>query len=64
LADAATLQYLEYLNGDDKSSEFIKKRVSFWAGLIRQHAIVLPRSVEFFRASFPEVSLDPPPKAG
>ncbi len=60
-ADAVTLQYLEYLSGDDTSIDFIKNRIKYWADPLRKHAAELPRSSEFFRANFPEVSLTDPP---
>jgi hypothetical protein len=60
-ADEVTLQYLEYLSGDDTSIEFIKSRIKSWADPLRRHPAKLPRSSEFFRAKFPEVSLSDPP---
>ena len=60
-ADEVTLQYLEYLSGDDTSVDFIRNRIKFWADPLRRHGAKLPRSYEFFRASFPEVSLTDPP---
>jgi hypothetical protein len=60
-ADEVTLQYLEYLNGDDTSIDFIKNRIKFWADPLRKHGAELPRSREFFRANFPEVSLTDSP---
>jgi hypothetical protein len=60
-ADQATLQYLEYLSGDDTSTDFIKNRIKFWADPLRRHGAQLPKSSEFFRAHFPEVSLTDPP---
>jgi len=60
-ADEVTLQYLEYLSGDDTSIDFIKNRITFWADPLRKHGAKLPRSSEFFRAHFPEVSLTDPP---
>lgn len=56
-ADQVTLQYLEYLGGDDTSHRFIRNRIKFWADPLRKHSAELPRSSEFFRANFPEVSL-------
>jgi hypothetical protein len=56
-ADEVTLQYLQYLHGDDTSILFIKNRIKFWADPIRKHGDQLPRSSEFFRANFPDVSL-------
>jgi hypothetical protein len=56
-ADEVTLQYLQYLSGDDTSIPFIKNRIEFWAGPLRKHSAQLPKSTEFFQANFPEVSL-------
>jgi hypothetical protein len=56
-ADEVTLQYLEYLNGDDTSIRFIKNRIKFWADPLRKHGAELPRSSAFFRAHFPDVSV-------
>ena len=58
LADAVTLQYLEYLNIEDRSSDFIYNRIVFWANLLRLHPVTLRKSIEFFRANFPDVNLD------
>jgi hypothetical protein len=60
-ADEVTLQYLIYLSGDDTSSDFIHNRIKFWADPLRTHGAKLPRSSEFFRANFPDVSLLDPP---
>jgi Domain of unknown function (DUF4375) len=60
-ADEVTRQYLEYLSGDDTSIDFIKNRIKFWADPLRRHGAELPMSSEFFRANFPEVSLNDPP---
>jgi hypothetical protein len=60
-ADEVTLQYLKYLSGDDTSVDFIKNRIKFWADPLRRHGTELPRSSEFFRANFPDVSLTDPP---
>lgn len=60
-ADEVTLQYLEYLKSDDTSIRFIKNRIKFWAAPLQKHGAELPRSTEFFRANFPEVSLTPKP---
>jgi hypothetical protein len=62
-ADEVTLQYLQYLSGDDTSIDFIKNRIKFWADPLRRHGAELPRSSEFFRANFPDVSLTDPPAA-
>ena len=60
-ADDVTFQYLEYLSADDTASDFIKNRIKFWADPLRRHGAELPRSTEFFRAHFPDVSLTDPP---
>jgi hypothetical protein len=60
-ADEVTLQYLEYLSGDDTSIDFVKNRIKFWADPLRKHRTELPRSSEFFCVNFPEVSLTDPP---
>ncbi len=60
-ADQVTLQYLEYLSGDDTSIDFIKNRIKFWADPLRKHGAELPMASEFFRANFPDVSLTDPP---
>jgi hypothetical protein len=56
-ADEVTLEYLEYLSGEDGSVDFIKNRIKYWADPMRRHPAGLPRSCEFFRAKFPGVSL-------
>ena len=56
-ADEVTLQYLQYLSGDDTSVAFIKNRIKFWADPLRKHGTKLPKSTGFFQANFPEVSL-------
>jgi hypothetical protein len=63
-ADEVTLRYLEYLSGDDTSIDFIKNRIKFWADPLRKHGSKLPRSSEFFRANFPDVSLTDAPSPG
>jgi hypothetical protein len=60
-ADEVTLQYLEYLSGDDTSIDYIKNRIKFWADPLRKYGSELHRSSEFFRANFPDVSLTDPP---
>ena len=60
-ADMVTLQYLEYLHGDDTSIDFIKNRITFWADPLRRNGTALPKSNEYFRANFPEISLSEPP---
>lgn len=63
-ADEVTLQYLQYLRGDDTSVPFIKNRITFWADPLRKHGAELPKSMEFFQANFPEVSLTDRPAPG
>ena len=60
LADASTLAYLEYLKGCDQSTRRTKNYILFWARLLQEHRSALTKSVEFFTANFPEVSLDEP----
>jgi hypothetical protein len=55
-ADEVTLQYLEYLNGEDASEGMINGRINFWADVIRKHGAELPASRAFFREHFPQVS--------
>ena len=56
-ADEVTLQYLTYLKGDDTSIRFIRNRIKYWADPLQKHGPKLPRSLEFFQANFPDVSL-------
>ena len=56
-ADEVTLQYLDYLSRDDTSHPFIRNRIKFWADPLRKHGDQLPRSLEFFRTRFPDISL-------
>jgi Domain of unknown function (DUF4375) len=60
-ADMVTLQYLENLRGDDTSIDFVKNRIKFWADPLRGNGAALPKSREYFRANFPEISLSEPP---
>jgi hypothetical protein len=57
-ADAATLVYLEYLQGCDQSALGTQNRILFWAALLQNHRAALPRAVEFFVANFPDEDLD------
>ena len=56
-ADEVTLQYLDYLSRDDTTHPFVRNRIEFWAAPLQNHGDKLPRSLEFFRAHFPDVSL-------
>jgi hypothetical protein len=58
LADAATLFYLEYLATCDQSTLSTQNRILFWAQLLQQHRAILPKSVAFCTASFPEEDLN------
>jgi len=49
-ADSAALQYLHRLASDDIASEFIARRVRFWAGLIHRHGSVLRESDQFMQS--------------
>jgi hypothetical protein len=49
-ADSAAFQYLHRLAGDDLASEFIAKRVRFWARLIGRHGAVLRESDQLMQA--------------
>jgi hypothetical protein len=49
-ADAAALQYLRRLASDDTGSEFVMKRVRFWADLIHRQSSVLPESAQSLRS--------------
>jgi hypothetical protein len=60
-ADEVTLQYLEYLSGEDTATDSIQNEIKFWADPLRRHGASLPKSSEFFRANFPDVSLTDPP---
>ncbi len=60
LADASALAYLEYLAVCDPSALSTQNRVLFWAALLQENRAVLPGSVEFFRANFPDENLDGP----
>jgi Domain of unknown function (DUF4375) len=61
LAEEATLQYLEYLKGDDTSIPFVWNRVTYWADLLREHRGKLPRAEAFYREHFPQIDLTAPP---
>ncbi len=58
-ADAAALQYVTRLDADDKTSRFIRKRVGFFAELIRAHAGRLPQSHRFLNEHFTEAEIEP-----
>ena len=59
-ADEAALQYLTRLNAEDHSSRFIRKRVGFFADLIRKHRERLPQSNRFLLDHFQESEITPP----
>jgi hypothetical protein len=60
MADASTLAYLEYLKGCDQSDLRTQNYLRFWVPVLQKHRAALPKSIEFFTASFPERSLDEP----
>jgi hypothetical protein len=60
LADAVTLEYLEYLDRSDQSTLSTQNRILYWAALLQEHRAALPRSVGFFVANFPDEDLDGP----
>jgi hypothetical protein len=57
-ADASTLTYLEYLKSCDQSTLSTQNRILYWAALLKMHRAALPKSVEFFMASFPRDDLN------
>ena len=59
-ADEAALRYLEYLCRDDKTSQFIRKRVGFFAAVLRPHAGRLPKSTQYLNENFTEAESEPP----
>lgn len=59
-ADIATLSYLEYLKGWDQSALRTRNTLIFWGPLLQANRESMPKSVEFFTASFPEMDLDKP----
>jgi len=58
LADTSTLYYLEYLKTCDQSTVSTQNRILFWAAVLQGNRTVLPSSVAFFMATFPELNLD------
>ena len=59
-ADRAALQYLEYLDGDDKSTAFVRNRIGFFAAVIRPNAVRLPDAAAFLESHFTAVEIQPP----
>lgn len=60
LADAMTLKYLEYLKACDLSDLRTQNGLLFWVPLLQKKREILPLSVEFFTANFPQVNLNKP----
>ena len=60
MADAALLQYLEYLKECDPSAERAQNYLDFWLPVLQPHRAALPKSIEFFTANFPQVDLHKP----
>jgi hypothetical protein len=52
---------LDALNLHPLTLKAIGNRIKFRADPLRRHGAELPRSSEFFRANFPQVSLSDPP---
>lgn len=61
-ADEVAAQYLRDLASDDKASDFIRKRASFWADLVRRYPGLLPNATQVLRDEFPEIDLTLPPQ--
>jgi hypothetical protein len=59
-ADAVALEYLVRLEADDKKSRFIRKRVGFFAGPIRENSARLPESARFLSDHFAPEEIAPP----
>jgi Domain of unknown function (DUF4375) len=59
-ADEATLLYLDYIRGCDQSTLRTRNALLFWGPLLQANREVMPKSAEFFTASFPEMDLDKP----
>lgn len=59
-ADAAALQYLNYLNREDTKSQFIRKRIGFIAAVVRPQAARLPKSDQYLREKFTDAEIEPP----
>ncbi|MGD0360215.1 MAG: DUF4375 domain-containing protein [Bryobacteraceae bacterium] len=59
-ADAATLLYLQYLDGCDPSTLTTQNTILFWASLLQKHRAALRESVAYYLAHFPEDNLDRP----
>lgn len=59
-ADRHALQYLAYLNEDDTASGFIRRRVGFYAELIRREAARFPQAALYLRENFAEADIELP----
>jgi hypothetical protein len=59
-ADHAALRYVEYLSGEDKASQFIRKRVGFLAAVVRPNAARLPNAAHYLASNFTEADIEPP----
>jgi hypothetical protein len=59
-ADQAALRYVEYLHGDDRASQFIRKRVGFLAAVIRPNAARLPNTAHYLANNFTAADIEPP----
>jgi hypothetical protein len=59
-ADLAALRYVEYLCGEDKASQFIRKRVGFLAAVVRPNAARLPHAAHHLASNFTEADIAPP----
>jgi hypothetical protein len=57
-ADVTMLSYLEYLKTGDRSRISVQNNILFWAALLQKYRTLLPRSVQFFIPTFPDVNLD------
>jgi hypothetical protein len=54
-ADAATLAYLKYLQGCDRSEVGTKNRILYWGVLLQKAPGMLPKSEQYFAEAFPDV---------
>jgi hypothetical protein len=59
-ADNAALRYVEYLHGDDRASDFIRKRVGYLAAVIRPNAARLPNTAQYLANNFTEADIELP----
>jgi hypothetical protein len=57
-ADEHSVAYLEFLKNGGRGNESLQHSIVFWARLVQGHRWELPRSVAFFKKSFPHVDLD------